>query len=32
MQEARDIMSGKIKTRWYKPHEFEQAKKDLLED
>jgi hypothetical protein len=32
MQEAKDIMSGKIETKWYKPHEFEQAKRELLED
>ena len=32
MKEARAIMRGEIPAKRYKPHEFEQAIKDLLED
>ena len=32
MEEARAIMRGEIPSKRYKPHEFEQAVEDLLED
>jgi hypothetical protein len=31
-EETKAIMRGEIPVKWYKPDEFEQAKKDLLED
>ena len=32
MEESRAAMRGDIPAKWYKPQEFEEALKDLLED
>jgi len=32
MEESRAAMRGDIPAKWYKPNEFEEALKDLLED